>query len=85
MGVWWPVDNSFFRMACVASNIPTNRELLQHHGKIQLFNLTHPAELLALLETFLTTTHARIDYGNLDMYRTTEVARRHVESYQLLI
>jgi len=68
----------------IASNIPTNRELLQRHGKIELVNLTRPEELLSLLETLLTTPRARIDYGNLDMYRTTEVAHRHVEAYQLL-
>lgn len=69
----------------IASDIPTNRELFQRHGKIHLFNLAKPEELQAGLEKIFTTSISAIDYGNLDLYRTGEVARKHLDAYLTLI
>jgi glycosyltransferase involved in cell wall biosynthesis len=65
----------------LASDIPTNRELLNRHGKIHLFNLGDPEELIHLLERMQTAPVSIIDYGDLEMYRTTQTARRHLDAY----
>jgi len=69
----------------LASDIPTNRELRDRHGKIVLFDLSRPDDLLDLLDQFLKATPERIDYGDLGLYRRMEVARRHVEAYSGLL
>jgi glycosyltransferase involved in cell wall biosynthesis len=69
----------------IASDIPTNRELFNRHGKIHLYDLAKPEELQTCLEKIFTAPPAVMDYGNLDLYRTGEVARRHVEAYSTLL
>ncbi len=69
----------------IASDIPTNRELFHRHGKIQLFCLAKPEELQFCLEKVFTALPAAVDYGELNLYRTREVARRHLEAYLTLL
>jgi len=65
----------------IASDIPTNRELMNRHGKIDLFDLTRPEELTSLLEKHLNAPPSIIDYGDLGIYRATAIAQRHAEAY----
>jgi len=69
----------------IASDIPTNRELFDRHGRIALFGLSKTEELQSLFAKAYTAPAERIDYGDLTMYRTTEVARRHMDAYLSLL
>ncbi len=75
------IEAMAMHLPIIASDIPSNRELHSRHGKIMLFNLTRPDELVDLLKNTLTQHPDRIDYGNLEIYRTTAVAQRHLQAY----
>ena len=66
----------------IASDISTNSELHNRHGKINLYSNSNAEELIDLLERIFTGSCEMVDYGNLDMYRTSEIARRHMEAYK---
>ena len=63
----------------IASDIPTNRELHSRHGNMNLYS--NPDELIDLLQKLHTQNHNFISYGDLSIYRATQIARKHLQAY----
>lgn len=79
------VEGMAMGLPVLASDIPTNRELQRRHGKVHLYDLATPEELLWQLETLFTRPPGVVDYGPLTPYTAQAVAARHAEAYRRVV